>query len=86
MSNWTQKPHNITNKAHVLDYVTKAGAKGVTVVEVRRDTGFHHGQASGSLSMLDLDDKVSRLYEKRDGYSIYVVAGSEAGRTVIARS
>jgi hypothetical protein len=85
MSNWTQKPHNVSNKAHVLDYVTKAGAKGVTVVEVRHDTGFHHGQASGSLSMLALDSKVSRLAEQRDGYSVYVMAGLEAGRTVIPR-
>lgn len=54
-----------------LDLASRAGARGIIVTELRA-AGFHHGQASGALSVLHKAGHLARLTERRDRCSIYV--------------
>lgn len=82
---WVNKPANLSNKAFVGGLVKEKGYYGMTVVEVREATGLHHGQASGSLSMLHKDKSLARLADKRSGHSIYVDVDKVGFRETIAR-
>lgn len=46
---------------------------GLTWKELANITGWHHGQASGVLSVLHKDRKIARLLEKRDRCRVYVL-------------
>lgn len=47
--------------------------KGLTWKELARITGWHHGQASGALSVLHKEGLIARLTERRDRCFVYVL-------------
>lgn len=71
----TQRRQNET-----LAYVASFGIDGVTVVDLREITGWHHGQASSALSTLHKAGRLDRLKERRDRCAIYVHPDYTAGR------
>jgi hypothetical protein len=70
----------------VIRLIGSAGSSGMTWKELSDATGWHHGTASGALSVLHKGDKISRLSEKRSKCKIYVLEefvndrGTEAHR------
>lgn len=56
----------------VLDILYRAHKEGMTWKELADRTGWHHGQASGVLSVLHKDGRISRLLDKRARCRIYV--------------
>lgn len=67
----------------VFTLVEDAGTTGLTVWELRHDTGLHHGVASGALSNLHKAGKIVRTANLRGGYSIYTTPENLAGRAVV---
>lgn len=57
----------------VLGRLNLRGHAGLTVVDLRNDTGWHHGVASSVLTALHKDKKISRLVERRDRCKVYVL-------------
>lgn len=55
-----------------LRLLERADHKGLTWKELSEATGWHHGSASGVLSVLHKSDKIKRLAESRDRCAIYV--------------
>lgn len=85
-ADWMHRPKNVGIRQHVENmFKAQDNYIGYTVEEVRRLTGYHHGQASGSLSILDQKGVLSRLYDKRGDYSVYVLTGKEGGRAIVPR-
>ena len=64
----------------VMHFLDARGAFGVTVHEVTRQFGWHHGQSSGALSVLHKAEHIARLTEKRDRCLIYVLPKFVEGR------
>lgn len=58
----------------------KAGGDGLTWRELGDAMGWHHGTASGCLSVLHLDGRIARLAEKRDRCKVYVHLDFVGGR------
>jgi len=58
------------------------GYAGITVKELRADTGWHHGQASGSLSTLHKAGKLARLSLSRERCKVYVLPSQVQGRAI----
>lgn len=56
-----------------------AGA-GLTVKDLRAETGWHHGQASAALSNLHQAGMIARLTEVRDRCKVYVLPSRVEGR------
>lgn len=63
-----------------LEAVRKMGIYGMTWRELALKTDLHHGQASGSLSVLHRSGELVRLTNTRDRCSIYVTPDCVAGR------
>lgn len=57
----------------VLGLVKQRGAQGITVKELRDATGWHHGIASGPLSVLHKEGHLVRLQERRLRCQVYVL-------------
>lgn len=55
-----------------LNHVRAQGERGLTWFELAEIMNWHHGTASGQLSVLDKGGKISRLAEKRGRSSVYV--------------
>jgi hypothetical protein len=53
--------------------VRMSGVRGVTVKELREETGWHHGKASAVLSVLHQRGELVRLQERRDRCQVYVL-------------
>ena len=72
-----------------LRYLMYRGEEGVTWFELGQEFGWHHGQASGVLSSLHREKRISRLKEKRGRSSVYVdnmyVNGRETAEYGVAR-
>lgn len=64
----------------LLEYPTGAGGQGITVQELRAITGWHHGQASGTLSNLHHAGTIARLAETRHKCKVYVLPEYVSGR------
>lgn len=64
----------------VLEGMVRRGWLGATVKEVRESTGWHHGVASGVLSVLHKDGRLARLTDRRDRCAIYVLPEHVDGR------
>jgi lambda repressor-like predicted transcriptional regulator len=64
----------ITGAQRTVDLVAKAGERGLTVRELCKKTGWHHGQASGQLSRLAKQRRVRAVAVFRDGCAAYVVS------------
>jgi uncharacterized protein YcaQ len=56
--------------------------QGMTWKELADTTGWHHGQASGALSVLHKVGKIARLKEKRNACRVYVLPEFICGREV----
>lgn len=57
-----------------------AGYDGLTWKELSNLTHWHHGQASGVLSVLHKTDRIARLLESRDRCRVYVLNDATDGR------
>lgn len=56
------------------------GTYGLTVKELRDDSGMHHGQASAVLSNLHKTGQAVRLTMVREGCKVYVLTRYQMGR------
>jgi len=57
-----------------------AGSGGLTWKELARVAEWHHGQASGVLTVLHMAERITRLTEKRDRCRVYVLPEHVNGR------
>lgn len=57
---------------YVVNMLDHRGRSGITWKELGNITGWHHGQASGILSVLHKDGRISRLLDRRAKCRIYV--------------
>ena len=62
----------LNNQQTALVYLKQAGELGLTWKELAIATGWHHGTASGVLSVLHQSGAVIRLYSARNRCKIYV--------------
>ena len=69
---------------NTLERLARAGADGLTWRELAREAGYHHGEASGTLSRLHYVDAVARLTERRDRCQVYVLPVHVNDRTLSA--
>lgn len=58
---------------------------GITWKELSEETGWHHGQASGVLSVLHKEGLIERLAERRNKCAIYIGLNSVNGRKTSIR-
>lgn len=65
-----------------LFYVFREGADGITWKELGDIMGWHHGTASGALSVLHKEGAIARLSERRDRCKVYVHPDFVEGREV----
>jgi hypothetical protein len=64
----------------VLDLLAQRGTVGLTYKELCGFTDWHHGQASGALSVLHKEGRIARLTIRRDRCLVYVHPGYTQGR------
>lgn len=64
----------------VLFYLFSRGTDGATWKEVAEHFDWHHGVASGVLSVLHKDEQIARLLSKRDKCRVYVHPEYVSGR------
>jgi hypothetical protein len=57
----------------VIRLIRDSGSTGITWKDLSDLTGWHHGTASGALSVLHKVEKICRLSEKRNRCKIYVM-------------
>lgn len=72
-----------TTSARQLEAVSelhKSGFHGLTWKEISEITGWHHGQASGVLSVLHKEGRIARLAESRLRCKCYVLPEYVNGR------
>jgi len=60
------------NQVRALAYLKLAGNKGMTWKELAEGTGWHHGTASGVLSVLHQSGSIVRTIQSRNRCKIYV--------------
>lgn len=70
-------------QAAVLRLLAARSATGATWRDVAAAYGWHHGQASGTLSTLHKAGRVARLSRRRDRCCVYVLPEHVAGRTTL---
>ena len=69
------------NQRIVLEQLALSGENGLTWTELAEIVGgWHHGTASGALSVLHKAEKICRLTESRSRCRIYVLPEYVAGR------
>lgn len=69
---------------HANGAATWGRDEGVTWKELADGTGWHHGQASGVLSVLHKTGRIARLTERRNRCAIYVLPEYVQGRETAA--
>jgi DNA-binding MarR family transcriptional regulator len=69
-----------------LGHLYNADHMGLTWKELADITGWHHGQASGVLSVLHKENLIIRLHERRNRSSIYVLDQFVKGRELSNRT
>ena len=62
----------LNNQQSALVYLKQAGELGLTWKELATETGWHHGTASGVLSVLHQSGAIIRLYSVRNRCKVYV--------------
>lgn len=73
-------------QALVMAFLESSGPAGataketVTYLQANGETNAHHGNASGALSAMHKDGRISRLASKRDRYYVYVLNEHVNGR------
>ena len=65
-----------------LNLIDRSGTMGMTWKELSAETGWHHGSASGVLSVLHKTGRIARLKSSRDRCAIYVSLHNTNGRQV----
>ena len=70
----------LDNQKKVLELLRASGYMGYTWQELSRATGWHHGTASGVLSVLHKTGHIARLRNKRNRCAIYVIPSHVQGR------
>ena len=73
------------NQRRAWWHVTNSGSFGITWKELSEATDWHHGTASGVLSVLDKAGEIVRLKEKRNRCAIYVSPDSVFNREIAVR-
>lgn len=73
------------NQTETYWLVNSMGDEGITWKELSQITGWHHGTASGVLSVLHKAERIVRLKETRNRCAVYVVEDEIAGREVVER-
>lgn len=68
-----------------LNHLNHNGERGLTWKDLSEITNWHHGTASGVLSVLHKKGLIERLTTKRDKCAIYVASNYVAGRPVAIR-
>ena len=72
-------------QAQTLMMVLVTAYVGITWKELSEITGWHHGTASGVLSVLDKAGRIVRLKETRNGCAVYVSLGWIENRPITVR-
>ena len=73
------------NQRRAWWHVQGQGSFGITWKELSDATGWHHGTASGVLSVLDTGNQIVRLKEKRGRCAVYVTPDNVFGRAIAVR-
>lgn len=73
------------NQSLTINHVRHQGERGLTWFELAEIMNWHHGTASGQLSVLDKVGLLKRLKEKRGRSSVYVLAQFVNGRELAKR-
>lgn len=61
-----------TTQRETIRFLQEQKQFGVTWKELADEFGWHHGTASGVLSVLHKDEQIARLLSKRDKCRVYV--------------
>lgn len=69
-----------TNQAVAVKHLARLGAVGLTWKDLATATGWHHGTASGTLSVLHKEGVIARLTERRMRCKVYVLPEWVMGR------
>jgi hypothetical protein len=69
-------------QAQVIFLLEQQGTAGLTWKEFSQVTGWHHGTATGLLSVLHKTERIARLKEIRNGCKVYVDLSSIEGREI----
>ena len=83
---WDGSGATSLNQSLTLNHVRAQGERGLTWFELAEIMNWHHGTASGQLSVLDKVGLLRRLKEKRGRSSVYVVAQYVNGRELAKRT
>jgi len=75
----------VSRQNAVLELLEGHGHKGLTWKELSDLTGWHHGSASGVLSVLHKAGLIERLTLKRNRCAVYVSQGNSYGRPTSIR-
>jgi len=75
----------LTQQRTAFKWVVEAGCFGKTWRELALRTGWHHGSASRTLSILHKEGYIVRLKETRDNCAIYVAPNCVDGREIAQR-
>jgi len=68
-----------------LRIINASKTYGMTWKELADETGWHHGQASGVLSVLHKEGLIERLVERRGKCAVYIGLNSVNGRKTSIR-
>jgi hypothetical protein len=68
-----------------LRLINASKTYGMTWKELADETGWHHGQASGVLSVLHKEGLIERLTERRGKCAVYIGLNSVNGRKTSVR-
>ena len=82
----TEDETGITSQRQTLtlNALRDAGTHGLTYKDLCLRFGWHHGQASGVLSVLHKEGQIARLATSRNRCRVYVASGFVNGRKVEA--
>lgn len=83
---WDGSGATSLNQSQTFNHVRAQGERGLTWFELAEIMNWHHGTASGQLSVLDKVGLLRRLKEKRGRSSVYVVAQYVNGRELAKRT
>lgn len=64
----------------VIRFLAEKGALGATWKDVATTLHWHHGQASGALSVLHKEGKIVRLVDRRNRCAVYVLPQHQMDR------
>jgi hypothetical protein len=62
----------LNNQQQALHLLKHMGKLGLTWKELAQETGWHHGTASGILSVLHMSGAIVRTYTRRNRCKVYV--------------